>query len=648
MESIHPARKYGSFLLAGLTAATAWIALPAQAASAAVAVTGTKTIAPGLTLSTVTGTGSSLPVQVLAADLTTPTLGVKYLSGPTVSRSIATVPTMAQNAGAVAAVNGDFWDPNPDGTNAPNGTAISDGTLRSARAATAGYNGAAAFTPNGTGTLAAYTQLYLKATVTPAGGPAFTADQLNSPLLIANGVGVYSELWGSSPRTTTTGTATRVREVVVSQGKVIKVSDTVGSTVAPGSVALVGTGTGVDRLAGLTEGTPVTVDYQPVDGSGQRTAATVAIGAHPDWVLLVDGKPRTFTNVTTRARTAIGFSADGTKIWMLAANGDEDSGMTFAQAALALQQLGADDAISLDGGGSTKLVARLPGATEVSVVGGAENEQRPVPSGLGLTSTARSTDCATSASVYAVAPDGKLYLYGLHQPATTSTTWEYVNDKKAIGAGWNQFGKVLGGPGGRVYGIKADGLYQYVWGGLTDRWTYPVRSLGAQFGQYAQPGWSDRITVDRQGDFYRIDSGGNLIWSRLDESTWTWPIEQTIDTGWTKFDKVIAADAGVLYARAAADGKLYRYHFDTTSRTWKSKEVWAGAGWQQFTGGVFSVGGNTLFGLPGNGDLLQYRHREWDSAWAISGRDIGDGWQQYSDVAASPDTCRLTTSVYRP
>jgi exopolysaccharide biosynthesis protein len=648
LERTHAARRYGSLLLAGLTAVTGWVALPARAASAAVAVTDTKTIAPGLTLSTLTGTGSSHLVQVVQADLTTPTLGVKYLSGATVSNSTATVPTMAKNAKAVAAVNGDFWDQSPAGTSAPNGTAISDGTLRSARAATAGYNGVAAFTPNGTGTLAAYTQLYLQATVTPAGGPAFTADQLNSPLLIANGVGVYSELWGSSSRTSTTGAATRVREVVVSQGKVTTVSDSVGSTVAPGSVALVGTGTGVDRLAGLTVGTPVTVAYQPVDASGQPTAAQVAIGAHPDWILLVDGKPRTFTNTTTRARTAIGFSADGTKIWMLAANGDEDSGMTFAQAAQTLKDLGADDAISLDGGGSTKMVARLPGATDVSVVGGAENEQRAVPSGLGLTSSARSTDCAASASIYAVAPDGKMYLYGLHQPSTTSTTWEYPNDKQAIGAGWNQFGKVLGGPGGRVYGIKADGLYQYVWGGLTKRWTYPVRSLGAQFGQYAQPGWSDKITVDRQGDFYRIDNAGNLIWSRLDENTWTWPIEQTIDTGWDKYDKVIAADAGVLYARAAADGKLYRYRFDTTNRTWVSKEVWAGAGWQQFTGGVFSVGGNTLFGLPGNGDLLQYRQREWDGSWAISGRDIGDGWQQYSDVAAAPDTCRLTADVYRP
>ncbi|MEU4155184.1 tachylectin-related carbohydrate-binding protein [Actinoplanes sp. NPDC026670] len=648
MGLFHAARKCGCLLLTGLTATTAWVAVPARPASAAVAVTGTRTIAPGLTLSTVTGTGSSLPVQVFEADLTTPTLGVKYLSGATVSRSTATVATMAGDAGAVAAVNGDFWDPDAAGTNAPNGTAISDGTLRSARAATAGYNGVAAFTPAATGTLAGYTQLYLEATVTPDGGAAFTADQLNSPRLIANGVGVYSELWGSADRTITTGSASRVREVVISQGRVTEVNDTIGGPVAPGSVVLVGTGTGVDRLAALTAGTPVTVDYRPVDGSGQPAAATVAIGAHPDWILLENGVVKTFTNTTTRPRTAIGFSADGTRIWILAANGDDRTGMTFAQAAQALKGLGADDAISLDGGGSTRMVARLPGTTGVSAVGGTQTEERPVPSGLGLTSAARSTDCATSATIYAVAPDGRMYLYGLHQPSTTSTTWEYVNDRNAIGAGWNQFGKVLGGPGGRVYGIKSDGLYQYVWGGLAQRWTYPVGSLGSWFGQYAQPGWNDRITVDRQGDFYRIDSAGNLIWSRLDEQTWTWSIEQTIDTGWEKYDKVIAADTGVLYARAAADGRLYRYHFDPAARTWVAKGVWAGAGWQQFSGGVFSAGGNTLFGLPGNGDLRQYRHREWDSAWAISGRDIGDGWQQFADVTAAPDACRLTTDVYRP
>ncbi|MDR6318231.1 phosphodiester glycosidase family protein [Actinoplanes couchii] len=643
-----PVRRYGYLLLAGLTAATAGVVLPAGPASAAVGVTGTRTIAPGLTLSTVTGTGSALPVQVFEADLSTPTLGVKYLSGTTVSRSTQTVQAMATGGGAVAAVNGDFWDPVEDGTAAPNGTAISNGTLRSGRAATAGYNGVAAFTPSGAGTLAAYTQLYLKATVTPAGGTAFTADQLNSPLLIADGVGVYSELWGSAPRSSATRNATRVREVVVSQGRVTAVNTTAGGAVAAGSVALVGTGAGVDRLAGLTVGTAVTVDYRPVDAAGQPTAATVAVGAHPSWILVENGTTRTFTDTTTRPRTAIGFSADGTRIWVLAANGDGERGMTFAQTAQTLKELGADDAISLDGGGSTRMVARLPGATAVSAVGGTTTAERPVPNGLSLTSTARSTDCSPSASIFAVAPDGKMYLYGLHDPSTTSTTWEYVNDKNAIGAGWNQFGKVLGGPGGRVYGIKADGLHQYVWGGLTDRWTYPVRSLGTQFSEYALPGSRDKITVDRQGDFYRVDSAGNLIWSRLNEQNWTWSIEQTIATGWDKYDKVLAADAGVLYSRAAADGRLYRSHFDTTSRTWVTKEVWAGAGWDQFGSGVFSAGGNTLFGIPASGDLLQYRHREWNSAWAISGRDIGDGWDDFADVAASPDACRLTAAVYRP
>ncbi|WP_430781688.1 phosphodiester glycosidase family protein [Actinoplanes sp. G11-F43] len=650
-----------AFLLAGLTAATGAIVLPASPASAAITVTAPVAIAPGLGLRTVNGTGAQLKVQVFEADLTTPTLGVRYLSGATVSRSTAQVSTMAAAAKAVAAVNGDFWDGNVDGhTDAPNGMAISDGTLRSGRALTTGdYHGVAAFTPSGTGTLAEYVKLYLKASVTPAGGAPIAADQLNAPLLIKNGVGIYSELWGSADRAVTTSGSTPVREVVITNGVVTKVNNSAGGAVAPGSVVLVGTGAGVEKLAGLVAGTAVTVDYRPVTASGAPASATVAIGASDEWILLENGAVKTFTNTTTRPRTAIGFSADGTKIWMLVADGYTDKntkvqyGMTFAQAAQALKALGADDAISLDGGGSSKMVARQPGATAVSVIGGDTLEQREVPSGLGLTSSARSTDCSASANIFAVNPDGTMLIYGLKQPSILTPTWEYVNGKNPVGFGWNQFGKILAGPRNQVFGINAGGLFHYVWNGEGVAWTKTKDTIGAQFAPYALPEWKDKITVDRAGDFYRVDGSGNLIRSRLDATTLTWTLEESIDTGWDQYDKVIAADAGVLYARAKSDGKLYRYHYDTTTRSWVTKGFQAGAGWQQFQSGVFSAGGNTLFGIvpdgaTNEGHLLQYRHREWNNAWAITANKIGNGWQDFADVAAAPDACRLTADVYRP
>ncbi|GAA4606767.1 hypothetical protein GCM10023107_78110 [Actinoplanes octamycinicus] len=590
-------RRTAVVMLPVLLASGAAAPTPAAAAVTAIGVTGTTTLAPGLRQSTVTGSGSARPVHVVEADLSTPTLQVQYLSPPSVGEK-QDVKVMATNAKSVAAINGDFWDPRDEAisTNAPDGASIKNGQLRGARARSAGYNDVASFVSNGTGTLARLAQIYLQASVTPEGHAAFSADQLNSPYLIPNGVGIYNDLWSSANRSRTVEKATSWLEVVISGGKVTRRSErnaTLGGAVQPGSIVLVGTGTGIDRLNDLTVGAAVTVNYRPVEQNNEQvpqqppTAAQVVLGAHPDYILLVDGAPapKPITNTTTRARTALGFSADGRKIWLVAADGDESTGATFAQMREIMLGLGADDAISLDGGGSTTMVTRASGTSTLSAISSSgENPLRKVPNGLGLTSTARSTDCTGPASIFAAKPDGSLTLYQLTQPSTTTTTWS----SSVIGAGWNQFGRVLAGPGGRVYGINSGGLYQYVWRGETDRWKYPAGSLGTQFAMYADAAWRDKITVDRQGDFYRIDSAGNLVWSRLDENTSTWPINQTIDGDWGQYDLLIAADAGVLFARAAADGKFYRYRFDTNTRTWVTKRQQLGAGWQQFTRGVVS------------------------------------------------------------
>jgi exopolysaccharide biosynthesis protein len=64
------------------------------------------------------------------------------------------------------------------------------------------------------------------------------------------------------------------------------------------------------------------------------------------------------------------------------------TGLTIAEVADTMKGLGSVDAFSLDGGGSSTLVAREPGASAVSVrnhpTGGAE---RPVPNAIGVFST---------------------------------------------------------------------------------------------------------------------------------------------------------------------------------------------------------------------------------------------------------------------
>lgn len=83
-------------------------------------------------------------------------------------------------------------------------------------------------------------------------------------------------------------------------------------------------------------------------------------------------------------------------MWLVALDGrsDASTGMTLVEFAEFLRSLGADDALNLDGGGSTTMVAMMPGDTELSVQNSpSDGSQRPVPNGLGFTSTAYPPDC---------------------------------------------------------------------------------------------------------------------------------------------------------------------------------------------------------------------------------------------------------------
>ncbi|MEV4755928.1 phosphodiester glycosidase family protein [Micromonospora sp. NPDC049559] len=364
----------GAQLRLALDPGTTGTATTTGIATTAAAPLATTAIAPGLTLSDVSLSG---PVKgkLLTADLAESTLKPKYLNPGTVAATTA-LTTQAGRAGVVAAVNGDFFD--IGATGAPRGIGIDGGNLLNGPAA--GWNDVAAFYADGRAGLA---QIFLDGVITLPGGRTLTATNLNSPNIAHDGIGIYNPLWGSQARSQALDGAARAREVEVSQGKVIRVSTSAGGKVAEGSVALLGVDAGADALSGLAVGDAVSVDYRPRGGDG----AQVAIGGN--LVLLRDGVVTTQSH-PLNPRTAIAFSADGLKVWLLAIDGRTSAsvGMTYVQLGNYLKSIGADDALNLDGGGSTTMVARLPGSTSLSVVNTpSDGAQRPVPNGIGFVST---------------------------------------------------------------------------------------------------------------------------------------------------------------------------------------------------------------------------------------------------------------------
>lgn len=76
------------------------------------------------------------------------------------------------------------------------------------------------------------------------------------------------------------------------------------------------------------------------------------------------------TDVIRHPRSAVGLSADGRTLLLLAVDGRQDGhsrGVTLAELAKLFKALGADSAINLDGGGSSSMVVRDP-ATGVHTI----------------------------------------------------------------------------------------------------------------------------------------------------------------------------------------------------------------------------------------------------------------------------------------
>ncbi|MGW3096844.1 phosphodiester glycosidase family protein [Streptomyces sp. NPDC001102] len=377
-------------------------AAPAGAASAANA------IAPGVTYRQFDLRGSKGPAHahLLTVDLRDPRvrLGLLY---PGAVAARATVSRLADAQGAVAGVNGDFFDisetqhPGVEATGATDGPAIAAGHVLKAAVPDGQRFGPAL--PPGTGTedvfgvgvdrRARLDGLALQGTIrTPDGRLPLRG--LNQFALPENSIGAFTSDWGAASRVRATcGTdtdrgaacSTDTYEVTVRRGRVVAAADTPGQgPVAAGTTVLVGREEGARQLRKLAEGEPVKVTHRLV-AAHSKVAYRFALGGYP---VLRRGRPLPGLDGTVSAvRTAVGITDGGRRLLLFALDGAPDyrKGLTIAEVADEMRELGATDAFSLDGGGSTTLVARAPGASTVTVRNHPSGDaERPVPNGIGV------------------------------------------------------------------------------------------------------------------------------------------------------------------------------------------------------------------------------------------------------------------------
>jgi hypothetical protein len=312
-------------------------------------------------------------VDALTARLATPGLKLDYASPGKVS-SPAPLSQALQRDKAVAGVNADFFDIGDTG--APLGIGV-DRQRGAVHGPASGWNNS--FTVDSRN-MAAIARTYLQAQIIRRGKPSVAVTNLNSPTVAVDGIGIFTSAWGSDGRARTVSSSVARREVRVVNGRVRANRRTLSTgPIARDATLLVGTGAGARRLSALKAGQRVTVEYG-VDEAATRVAVGGNVQLLRDGAVVAPGDP------AMHPRTAIGIDEDTEQVIIVTVDGRQSHsrGITLRETAVLLRRLGAEDALNLDGGGSSTMLARQSGEGIGVVNAPSDGGLRSVPNGLGF------------------------------------------------------------------------------------------------------------------------------------------------------------------------------------------------------------------------------------------------------------------------
>lgn len=311
-------------------------------------------------------------VHLLTGNLAVRGLRLRHAAPGKVADSM-TVGKLVRRASGVAGVNGDFFDISD--TAAPLGVGVDDGRLRHGP----GQNWTLSFVLDRDGS-ARVEEAPLQGSVT--GHPDLTVTNLNSPHVAPHGVGVYTPAWGRTPGRRVVEGAKRMdlREVTIRGGKVVSNRRTLSKDRPIRGRVLIGRGAGASALRALRV--------------GSRARVVTRVEGRPDLVisgsekLLGDGEVLATDDVALHPRTAVGIDRDRDRILLMVVDGrsEKSRGVTLVELAMLLQEAGAEEALNLDGGGSTTMVARDEDRRVGVVNAPSDGRQRKVPNGLAFVS----------------------------------------------------------------------------------------------------------------------------------------------------------------------------------------------------------------------------------------------------------------------
>ena len=187
-------------------------------------------------------------------------------------------------------------------------------------------------------------------------------------------------------------------------GKVKELHNTEGFKIPDGYIVLAGYGTRASEIRALTVGSNASFSFNYCVGDEKTVKNNIQNATVMNTWLVKDGHANLEFEMTAlsdyvrtaNSRTAIGVKADGT---LVAVTIDKPSteysgsvGVTMAQLAKYLRDVGCVDALNLDGGGSTEMIARKAGEDNLKTVNvPSDGSSRIVTSALLFVSKAEST-----------------------------------------------------------------------------------------------------------------------------------------------------------------------------------------------------------------------------------------------------------------
>ncbi|MFA1818912.1 phosphodiester glycosidase family protein [Virgibacillus oceani] len=314
--------------------------------------------------------------EMLEIDLGNEAVSLDLLNSGNAVAASEPISEVTNREGAIASVNGDFFDINA--TQSPLGIGIKDSEI--IKGPNNGREMSAGVTKEGIGEIA---NIFLDGTIT-FNNQEHELESLNQNTIPVDGIGLYNSLWGQASREGVIHGDQNVYEVIIENREVVEA----GSEISDGEIAenmniLIGRGNGADTLKELQVGDSVTVEFEPK--TNEDGEYEFAIGGNP--TLVEDGAVQNVDDEALAPRTAVGFSQDGGTMYLVLVDGRQSSsrGMTLHEMAELMKEVGAYQALNLDGGGSSTLTSRMPGENEVEVKNNpSDGVEREVPNGIGI------------------------------------------------------------------------------------------------------------------------------------------------------------------------------------------------------------------------------------------------------------------------